>query len=83
MSTRTRSPALAALSPSVKVLQTDFANLLHRRRIVFGEMAGQRLGDSRSLDELDQADLRRFVAIFGAVFNCVITQGPACRTVIG
>ena len=42
----------------------DLAHLPHRRQAVLAQVPTHRLVDARTLDELHQADLRRFVTIF-------------------
>ena len=56
---------------------------LHRRKIVLLEVALHRLGQARVLHKLNQPDLGGVVAVVSAVFNWVMTQGPACSTVTG
>ncbi len=51
---------------------------------MLGKVSAHRLGQLLFFHKLDQADLRRLVAVFARlVLCCVITHGPACNTVAG
>ena len=64
-------------------LELHFADFANGRHVGLGEVAGHGLVDLRSLDELDEADLRGVVAVLRMVLSCVMTHGPTLRTVTG